>query len=91
MFGSVELTTGAHLERPFREMRTLRGIAQKLGLALPVTDEVAALASAFGFYKRRQPVVEGEVAFILGEPLGLREVAAMVLTLGGVTLALQKA
>ncbi len=30
-------------------------------------------------------------AFILGEPLGLREVAAMVLTLGGVTLALQKA
>jgi drug/metabolite transporter (DMT)-like permease len=28
---------------------------------------------------------------ILGEPLGLREVAAMVLTLGGVTLALQKA
>ena len=30
-------------------------------------------------------------AFILGEPLGLREIAAMVLTLGGVTLALQKA
>ena len=30
-------------------------------------------------------------ALILGEPLGLREVAAMVLTLGGVTLALQKA
>jgi drug/metabolite transporter (DMT)-like permease len=30
-------------------------------------------------------------AFILGEPLGVREVAAMVLTLGGVTLALQKA
>ena len=30
-------------------------------------------------------------AIILGEPLGLREVAAMVLTLGGVTLALQKA
>ena len=30
-------------------------------------------------------------AFVLGEPLGLREVAAMVLTLGGVTLALQKA
>jgi drug/metabolite transporter (DMT)-like permease len=30
-------------------------------------------------------------AFILGEALGLREVAAMVLTLGGVTLALQKA
>jgi len=30
-------------------------------------------------------------AFILGEPLGLREVTAMVLTLGGVTLALQKA
>jgi len=30
-------------------------------------------------------------AFILGEPLGLREVAAMALTLGGVTLALQKA
>jgi drug/metabolite transporter (DMT)-like permease len=30
-------------------------------------------------------------AFILGEPLGLREVAAMVLTLGGVTLALQRA
>jgi drug/metabolite transporter (DMT)-like permease len=30
-------------------------------------------------------------AFILGEPLGFREVAAMVLTLGGVTLALQKA
>jgi drug/metabolite transporter (DMT)-like permease len=29
-------------------------------------------------------------AFILGEPLGLREIAAMVLTLGGVTLALQK-
>ena len=29
-------------------------------------------------------------ALILGEPLGLREVAAMVLTLGGVTLALQK-
>ncbi|MGQ0685305.1 DMT family transporter [Bradyrhizobium sp.] len=29
-------------------------------------------------------------AFILGEPLGLREVAAMVLTLGGVTLALQR-
>ena len=28
---------------------------------------------------------------ILGEPLGLREVAAMVLTLGGVTLALRKA
>src|SRR5262249_50345664 len=30
-------------------------------------------------------------ALILGEPLGLREVAAMVLTLGGVTLALQRA
>jgi len=30
-------------------------------------------------------------AFILGEPLGLREVAAMVLTLGGVTLALRRA
>jgi drug/metabolite transporter (DMT)-like permease len=30
-------------------------------------------------------------AFILGEPLGLREVAAMVLTLGGVALALQRA
>ena len=30
-------------------------------------------------------------AFILGEPLGLREAAAMVLTLGGVTLALQRA
>lgn len=30
-------------------------------------------------------------ALILGEPLGLREVVAMVLTLGGVTLALQKA
>jgi drug/metabolite transporter (DMT)-like permease len=29
-------------------------------------------------------------AFILGEPMGLHEVAAMVLTLGGVTLALQK-
>lgn len=29
-------------------------------------------------------------ALILGEPLGLREVAAMVLTLGGVTLALQR-
>ncbi|HVQ68940.1 MAG TPA: DMT family transporter [Bradyrhizobium sp.] len=30
-------------------------------------------------------------ALILGEPLGLREVVAMVLVLGGVTLALQKA
>jgi drug/metabolite transporter (DMT)-like permease len=30
-------------------------------------------------------------AIILGEPLGLREVAAMALTLGGVTLALQRA
>lgn len=30
-------------------------------------------------------------ALILGEPLGLREVAAMMLTLGGVTLALRKA
>jgi drug/metabolite transporter (DMT)-like permease len=30
-------------------------------------------------------------AFILGEPLGLREIAAMALTLGGVTLALQRA
>ena len=30
-------------------------------------------------------------ALILGEPLGLREMVAMVLTLGGVTLALQKA
>ena len=30
-------------------------------------------------------------AIILGEPLGLREVAAMALTLGGVTLALRKA
>lgn len=30
-------------------------------------------------------------ALILGEPLGFREVTAMVLTLGGVTLALQKA
>lgn len=30
-------------------------------------------------------------ALILGEPLGLREIAAMVLTLGGVTLALNKA
>jgi drug/metabolite transporter (DMT)-like permease len=30
-------------------------------------------------------------ALILGEPLGLREVVAMILTLGGVTLALQKA
>jgi drug/metabolite transporter (DMT)-like permease len=29
--------------------------------------------------------------FILGEPLGFREAAAMVLTLGGVTLALQRA
>ncbi|TPQ32411.1 EamA family transporter [Bradyrhizobium guangdongense] len=29
-------------------------------------------------------------AIILGEPLGVREIAAMVLTLGGVTLALQK-
>ncbi|WKA29494.1 DMT family transporter [Bradyrhizobium roseum] len=30
-------------------------------------------------------------ALILGEPLGLREIVAMVLVLGGVTLALQKA
>lgn len=30
-------------------------------------------------------------ALILGEPLGLREVVAMALVLGGVTLALQKA
>jgi drug/metabolite transporter (DMT)-like permease len=30
-------------------------------------------------------------ALILGEPLGLRELAAMLLTLGGVTLALRKA
>ena len=30
-------------------------------------------------------------ALILGEPLGMREVVAMVLALGGVTLALQKA
>ncbi|WP_156917986.1 hypothetical protein [Bradyrhizobium sp. Cp5.3] len=30
-------------------------------------------------------------AIILGEPLGLREVAAMALTLGGVTLALRRA
>jgi drug/metabolite transporter (DMT)-like permease len=30
-------------------------------------------------------------AVILGEPLGLREWAAMALTLGGVTLALQRA
>jgi drug/metabolite transporter (DMT)-like permease len=30
-------------------------------------------------------------AFILGEPLGLREIGSMVLTVGGVTLALQKA
>ena len=30
-------------------------------------------------------------ALILGEPLGVREVVAMVLTLGGVTLALQRA
>lgn len=30
-------------------------------------------------------------AFILGEPLGVREVAAMALTLGGVTLALRRA
>jgi hypothetical protein len=30
-------------------------------------------------------------AFILGEPLGMREVVAMVLTLGGVTPALQRA
>jgi drug/metabolite transporter (DMT)-like permease len=30
-------------------------------------------------------------AIILGEPLGVREIAAMALTLGGVTLALQKA
>ncbi|WP_407167225.1 DMT family transporter [Bradyrhizobium sp. ORS 111] len=30
-------------------------------------------------------------AVILGEPLGLREIGAMVLTLGGVTLALQRA
>ncbi|MHC6152224.1 hypothetical protein ACVSQB_10550 [Bradyrhizobium elkanii] len=30
-------------------------------------------------------------AIILGEPLGLREIGAMVLTLGGVTLALQRA
>ncbi|MBR0691813.1 DMT family transporter [Bradyrhizobium lablabi] len=30
-------------------------------------------------------------AMILGEPLGLREIGAMALTLGGVTLALQKA
>lgn len=30
-------------------------------------------------------------ALILGAPLGLREVVAMVLTLGGVTLALQRA
>ena len=30
-------------------------------------------------------------ALILGEPLGLREIVAMALVLGGVTLALQKA
>jgi drug/metabolite transporter (DMT)-like permease len=30
-------------------------------------------------------------ALILGEPLGWREIAAMALTLGGVTLALHKA
>ena len=30
-------------------------------------------------------------ALILGEPLGIREVVAIVLVLGGVTLALQKA
>jgi drug/metabolite transporter (DMT)-like permease len=29
-------------------------------------------------------------AVVLGEPLGLREVIAMALTLGGVTLALRK-
>jgi drug/metabolite transporter (DMT)-like permease len=30
-------------------------------------------------------------AFIFGEPLGLREIGSMVLTFGGVTLALQRA
>jgi drug/metabolite transporter (DMT)-like permease len=30
-------------------------------------------------------------AIILGEPLGLRELAAIALTIGGVTLALQRA
>ena len=30
-------------------------------------------------------------AIVLGEPLGLREIGAMALTLGGVTLALQRA
>jgi drug/metabolite transporter (DMT)-like permease len=29
-------------------------------------------------------------AFVLGEPLGIREMIAMVLTLSGVTIALQK-
>jgi drug/metabolite transporter (DMT)-like permease len=33
----------------------------------------------------------GWSGLILGEPLGLREVVAMALVLGGVTLALQKA
>jgi drug/metabolite transporter (DMT)-like permease len=37
------------------------------------------------------PIGVVSAALILGEPLGLREVAAMAITLGGVTLALQKA
>jgi drug/metabolite transporter (DMT)-like permease len=37
------------------------------------------------------PVGVVSAALILGEPLGLREVAAMAITLGGVMLALQKA
>jgi drug/metabolite transporter (DMT)-like permease len=37
------------------------------------------------------PIGVVSAALILGEPLGLREVAAMAITLGGVMLALQKA
>jgi drug/metabolite transporter (DMT)-like permease len=37
------------------------------------------------------PIGVVSAALILGEPLGLREVAAMAITLGGVTLALQRA
>jgi hypothetical protein len=53
--------------------------------AAPPAADLGLDRHAAGARDRRRPT-----AFILGEPLGLREIAAMVLTLG-VTLALQRA
>ena len=87
----------------WRQRDRFRGIERPwlhlLRMALSTIDVAAfffaaiylPLADIITYYLAAPIYVTLLAALILGEPLGLREIAAMALTLGGVTLALRRA